>query len=826
MNRFRQTFALRGTHAFSAWLCISAVFLTLSACGGGGGGGGGGGSTGNGGSTSDTTPPSTPVINSVVTPTNSTTQTLSGDKEADSSILIDGTEVVALDANTTWNFSVNLTTEGDNIFSITSKDAAGNESTAATATIVLDTTAPTVPVVNAVTSPTNATTQTLGGTKEANSSILIGGTLAVALNTSTTWSASVNLTIEGGNAFSITSKDALGNESTAASANIVRDTTAPAKPTINVVTTPTNVGTQTLNGNKDAEASIYINGSLAVALDSTTTWSSIVSFSTEQAYAYSITSRDVLGNASAAANTSITYDITPPGMATDLKSSSTDGQVKLSWINPVTADFSHTVIRRKVGGPPTSPTDGTAVSVNPDGISAIQTGLANGDYYNYKTFATDTAGNATGGLSIKTQVLSLDPSFGGGAGYILGGTIVSQFDYGRRLMMDGSKIVVVGYGDSNADTGLQSFDMTLWRFNTDGSPDTTFGGSGVVQYNAGVGNDVGYSLAMDSGKYLVSGGSDQATQYRATLWRFNANGTLDTTFGGDLNSDTTPDGFTVFAGMSYTAAIDLAVNSTSGHIFVATEINALQMFRLIANTGLVDSTFGTSGQITYSQIYPNFPYSVRLDGNGKVVVAGTCESSFIAYRCLWRMNPDGSLDTTFGVDYDISGSPDGYIYGADSTYGMSIGAGSGGIIDHDFDSGGKILLAVQGYISGPTYHTTVQRYNTNGTLDTTFGSSGTAIATDMQMRVYAVVVDAFDRIVVVGQGEASNTNMMMLRLTATGALDTSFNGVGYAVFRPTKDVLKSYGYDVTLDGSGNILITGYGNNSSAGHSMILWRFLP
>ncbi len=90
----------------------------------------------------DITPPTTPTVNPVVSPANINTQTLSGAKEVNSSIRINGVERVALDGLTTWSKSVNLS-EGINNFSITSKDASNNESAAAAATIFLDTTLPT-----------------------------------------------------------------------------------------------------------------------------------------------------------------------------------------------------------------------------------------------------------------------------------------------------------------------------------------------------------------------------------------------------------------------------------------------------------------------------------------------------------------------------------------------------------------------------------------------------------------------------------------------------------------------------------------------------------
>ncbi|MCP4749485.1 MAG: hypothetical protein GY866_01195 [Proteobacteria bacterium] len=85
---------------------------------------------------------------------------------------------------------------------------------------------PAPPTVDAVDSPTNESSLTLSGTKEAYCSILINGTLKVAVNSSTTWSVSVTLE-EGENTFSVMSKHADGNESEATSVSVELDTTSP-----------------------------------------------------------------------------------------------------------------------------------------------------------------------------------------------------------------------------------------------------------------------------------------------------------------------------------------------------------------------------------------------------------------------------------------------------------------------------------------------------------------------------------------------------------------------------------------------------------------------
>jgi len=169
----------------------------------------------------DINPPAQPTLDAVFSPTNVSLQTLSGTKESNTSIWINGVEVISANSETTWSYDFELT-EGENSISIISKDIVGNESNEINTTIISDTIAPAIPSLETVTSPTNISSQTLSGTKEANSSILINDTEVVSINSSTDWSHPYNLS-EGTNNISITSRDAADNESSAITTTIEYD---------------------------------------------------------------------------------------------------------------------------------------------------------------------------------------------------------------------------------------------------------------------------------------------------------------------------------------------------------------------------------------------------------------------------------------------------------------------------------------------------------------------------------------------------------------------------------------------------------------------------
>jgi hypothetical protein len=85
----------------------------------------------------DTHPPARPTVSISLVVATDATYTLTGTKTSGTSIWINGVEVVPLDDATTWSATMPLV-EGDNLFVIVTKDAAGNASTSVTVNLILD----------------------------------------------------------------------------------------------------------------------------------------------------------------------------------------------------------------------------------------------------------------------------------------------------------------------------------------------------------------------------------------------------------------------------------------------------------------------------------------------------------------------------------------------------------------------------------------------------------------------------------------------------------------------------------------------------------------
>ncbi|HJQ98672.1 MAG TPA: fibronectin type III domain-containing protein [Candidatus Polarisedimenticolaceae bacterium] len=104
-------------------------------------------------------------------------------------------------------------------------------------------------------------------------------------------------------------------------------------------------------------------------------------------------------------------DQTPPGAVTAFAGVGGVNQIALSWTNPSSTDFTQTVIRVRTDGKfPTSPLDGTAVTVEPNTPGSADTfthtGLSSGVTYYYSAFSIDSSGNV--GAKATLQALASD----------------------------------------------------------------------------------------------------------------------------------------------------------------------------------------------------------------------------------------------------------------------------------------------------------------------------------------------------------------------------------------------------------------------------------
>lgn len=359
-----------------------------------------------------------------------------------------------------------------------------------------------------------------------------------------------------------------------------------------------------------------------------------------------------------------------------------------------------------------------------------------------------------------------------------------------------------------------------------GTLDTTFGPNqtGLVTHNSAAGGssgDLANALTLDAqGRILTAGLSqDAAGQYSMAVWRYNTNGTPDTSFNSV--------GFATHAGVGgETIGTGVAVDSSgrvvvTGHARDAAGNWGMALWRF-TSAGALDASFGGSGFVRFSSSHAG-AFGLTLDSAGRILVAGYLFNGTDWDSTVWRYLPDGTLDSTFnGLGYNTTSfSPVG-----DATLGEDIGAA----IAHD--SAGRVLLTGYSRNGSGVLEMYVARYTTAGVLEASFNGAGIvrygadgagdAVGT-------SIVIDASQRIVVGGSRSsaagADKADAAVWRLLPTGALDTSFNGAGFASHNGAaggNDAEEVRG--VAIDASGRIVLAGSSKNSDAIVKMVAWRY--
>ncbi len=206
-------------------------------------------------------------------------------------------------------------------------------------------------------------------------------------------------------------------------------------------------------------------------------------------------------------------------------------------------------------------------------------------------------------------------------------------------------------------------------------------------------------------KIVVAGYSQNDADFDFALVRYNSDGTLDNTFG--MNGKVT-----TAIGTYNDEGQSVAIQSDGKIVVLEFSFNGSNYdFALVRYNidGSLDSTFGAGG-IATTDFGSGHDYgrSVAIQIDDKIVVAGDIFNGSDQDYGLARYNGDGSLDTSFGasgiVTTDLGGLGD---------YAQSV----------HLQTDGRIV------VSGPSYNGSdndfaLVRYNSNGSLDNTFGSGG------------------------------------------------------------------------------------------------------
>ncbi|WP_182870333.1 Calx-beta domain-containing protein [Stieleria mannarensis] len=388
----------------------------------------------------------------------------------------------------------------------------------------------------------------------------------------------------------------------------------------------------------------------------------------------------------------------------------------------------------------------------------------------------------------------LDTSFSGDGKVT---TDVAGVDFAQDVALAPSgKIVVGGYsGPFDAE------DFTVVRYNTDGSLDTSFSVDGKQTIDIASFGDRSGGVAVQGDEKIVVAGEARTSSFGDALEfavvRLNTDGSLDSSFDSDgiVTTDFLFDN---------DSADDVTIDDAGRIIAVGTARTAgsfsqtqVAVARYLSN-GVLDTTFDGDGKATFDfEGNDENANRVTLQGDGKIVIAGSAVPDFASFNAhdlaLMRVNPSGSLDSTFDTDGWVTTSLD---YSQDEGQAVAVG------------DDGKIVVA--GRSQGETWDFAVSRHLPDGSLDPSFGGDGTvttAVSSGGIDEAQSVAIAADGRITVGGRsGSFSDWDFSLVRYNVDGTLDTSFNGTGKRIIEfGTSD---DSGFDLALQADGKAILVG------------------
>jgi uncharacterized delta-60 repeat protein len=398
-----------------------------------------------------------------------------------------------------------------------------------------------------------------------------------------------------------------------------------------------------------------------------------------------------------------------------------------------------------------------------------------------------------GATTITAAPGDLDPTFGVG-GKVIDGSGGGSYDV--AIQPDG-KIVAVGL----ALGGSEVTQIAVARYNIDGSPDTTFGAARRVFIDH-------YQIAVDvaiqpDGKLVVASRNPDGDVY-GELFRLNSDGSVDTSFGTNgfvlgaflpSVAATLPDGKLLISLGAYlyrlnaNGSFDMtfagctpgghAINPYSrtesviqpdGRIvtaFMGGRTSFFGVFRCNAD-GTLDTSFGSGGIVRTpigggNDIGDAQAQSIAIQMDGKIVVTGQSQSNTNSdwQLTVLRYHPNGALDTGFGTGGIVT-TPTGISYWIPPQDKVAIQTDGKIVVATTFENGSRDFALV--------------RYNPNGSLDTTFNGTGKVITpiTNGNDYAHSLAIQADGKFVVVGAGEnGSDFYDLVVRYQGDGARPTS-----------------------------------------------------
>ncbi|HEV7646349.1 MAG TPA: hypothetical protein VGO50_20615 [Pyrinomonadaceae bacterium] len=387
---------------------------------------------------------------------------------------------------------------------------------------------------------------------------------------------------------------------------------------------------------------------------------------------------------------------------------------------------------------------------------------------------------------------SLDLSFNG-TGFKLDTFTAQQgFEGGYKTLVqtDGKILVAVG-------------GWSLARYNPDGTPDLSFGTGGKVITTFGISFiQIAIDMALQpDGKIVVAGFREPAAGLRNILMvRYNSDGALDTAFGTNGKVTTLVDGVNSYA-------TNVAVQPDSKIVIAAAVYHPVNIVPYVAivryNTeGTLDTSFDSDGIATTHAVNSFSGSGLIIQPDGKIVTAGE------------SVNGNSSLDTFALARFNANGSPDTSFH-SDGVVTTQMGPNSSVVRALAIMPDGRIVAGGYAYDAAvPDIDMAFARYTVNGLLDASFGSDGkvfTHITPDYDY-LGEMALQSDGKLLATVFASVGPGDMRLLRYNTNGSLDSAYGSGGQAVI----DVgSNEYINSVALDGSGRAVVVGYSYSTTS-----------
>jgi uncharacterized delta-60 repeat protein len=413
-------------------------------------------------------------------------------------------------------------------------------------------------------------------------------------------------------------------------------------------------------------------------------------------------------------------------------------------------------------------------------------------------------------LKLDAQTFNLDSTYGiAGAAY--------TFDHCRNsLLLSDNKLIVASELSYFFDESSPK--MAIIKYNEDGSKDNSFGVNGTTTY---VAPDLRFNIyaitAQEDGKIIVCGTVYPRSfgyYYDFFMLRFNANGTIDSSFGTNGLVKKSINNFNGLEERFISVAVDkngkiLASGFSQADANSKTDAVAM---RFLSN-GNIDTSFATNGILMLNLVDNDSFSKIKVLSDNTIIVAGkTTISNYNEDIILMKLNENGIPDTTFGTNAMTS---------------IDFNSGLDSLTELYLLPNNKIML-----IGNSNGSIAFARLNGNGILDTSFSGDGKntiyiSIPNHYSAGVNCVARSLDNKYLIFSNPKrnddsTNNYDLVVARINEDTTFDTSFANNGIFINETRK--ISEYANGIHFQNDGKILLLAYwwDSTSSAGN---IYRYL-